>query len=261
MKITWSSFKVPAIAALAVLTPKPAEAGRSAAKTKRVEAGEHGARNTNRPILTSSEALCLCNFGRWVRIRLTDLVTGSYLEGFFTIVIGLPSETLRSTVVTARLHMLAVATSVLLVALRAVPAAAGQAETQIWGDVTLDWIKSHRLTLGADIEPKVLVSRPADVPGWATLDVTPSVEYTRGNWLDVVGELLVARTKQTDDVNSTEITPRLGFRFHFLSNVEKRPTERKAAQTAARRARFSAPRVAQSLLLHGHAGFVHISPS
>ncbi len=101
-----------------------------------------------------------------------------------------------------------------------VPAAAGQAETQLWGNVTLDWIKSHRLTFGADIEPKILVSKPPDAPGWATLDVTPSVEYTQGNWFDVVGELLLARTKQTDDLNSTEITPRLGFRFHVLSNVK-----------------------------------------
>jgi len=113
-----------------------------------------------------------------------------------------------------------VATSLLLVALMAAPAAAGQAETQIWGDVTLNWIKSRQLTFGADFEPKALVSKPADVPGWATLDVTPSVEYSRGNWFDVVGELLVARTKQTDDLNSTEVTPRLGLRFHILSNLK-----------------------------------------
>ncbi len=116
--------------------------------------------------------------------------------------------------------MLGGATIALLVALTAAPAVAGLAETQIWGNLTLNWIKSHQLALGADVEPKVLVSKPDDVPGWATLDVTPSVEYTRGNWFDVVGELLLARTKQTDDLNSTEITPRLGFRFHLLSNLE-----------------------------------------
>jgi hypothetical protein len=93
-------------------------------------------------------------------------------------------------------------------------------EVQLWGNLTLDWIKSHRSTFGVDLEPKVLVSKPSDDPGWATLDVTPSFEYSRGNWFDMIGETLVARTKQTDDENSTEITPRVGFRFHILSNLE-----------------------------------------
>ena len=100
--------------------------------------------------------------------------------------------------------------------------ARAQSEVQLWGDVDLKWIKSHDWTLGAEIEPKVLVSKPSDDPGWATLDVTPSVEYTRGNWVDVVGELLVARTRQTDDEESTEITPRVGLRLHILSNLENR---------------------------------------
>jgi hypothetical protein len=118
------------------------------------------------------------------------------------------------------LHRPIGATSLLLVGILTSPVAADQPEFQLWGNVTLDWIQSHQLTLGVDIEPKVLVSKPSDDPGWATLDVTPSVEYTRGAWFDTVGELLVARTRQTDDLNSTEITPRVGFRFHILSNLE-----------------------------------------
>jgi hypothetical protein len=121
---------------------------------------------------------------------------------------------------TPAVHRSIGATSLLLVALLASPVTADQPELQLWGNVTLDWIQSHQLTLGVDIEPKVLVSKPSDDPGWATLDVTPSVEYTRGAWFDTVGELLVARTRQTDDLNSTEITPRVGFRFHILSNLE-----------------------------------------
>src|SRR5262245_60080516 len=107
----------------------------------------------------------------------------------------------------------------LVVALSGSTAAAEQPDMQIWGEIMLDWIKSHSITLKLDIEPKVLVSKPSDDPGWATLDVTPSIEYSRGNWFDIVGELLVARTRQTDDLDSTEITPRIGFRFHVLSNL------------------------------------------
>ena len=111
-------------------------------------------------------------------------------------------------------------------------AAAAQADTQLWTEFKFNWIKSRQLTLGVDAEPKVLIWAPAGDPGWATLDVTPSLEYSRGEWFDMVGELLVGRTRQTDDLDSTEVTPRIGFRLHLLSNLreelvkEKRPKRR-----------------------------------
>ena len=111
-------------------------------------------------------------------------------------------------------------------------AAAAQPDMQLWGDITLTWIKNHRLTLGVDTEPQVLVSKPADDPGWAALNVTPSIEYSPGKWLDVLGELKVGRTRQTNDLDSTEVAPRVGARFHLLKNVldalvkENRPRHR-----------------------------------
>ena len=133
---------------------------------------------------------------------------------------------------TRRLRTAAGAIGALVFVLAAPSASADDTSTQLWGNATLNWIVSKQLTLGVDIEPKVLLFSTGDAPGWATLDVTPSIEYTKGNWFDVVGELLTARTHQTDDLNTTEITPRLGFRFHVLSNVaddffkEKRPKHR-----------------------------------
>jgi hypothetical protein len=111
-----------------------------------------------------------------------------------------------------------IAMTVLASALFASPAAA-QTDQQIWGELTLDWIKSHTLTFGVEVEPKVFVSKQPDEPGWATLDVTPKAEYARGKWFDIVGELHLGRTRQTDDQDSTEVTPRVGFRFHLLSNI------------------------------------------
>ena len=107
-----------------------------------------------------------------------------------------------------------------------------QTDTQVWANLTLDWIKSHAWKLGLDIEPKALVSKPPDDPGWATLDVTPSVEYTRGKWFDMIGELHLGRTRQTDHQHSFEVSPRIGLRFHVLSNIrddvskEKQPKRR-----------------------------------
>lgn len=86
-------------------------------------------------------------------------------------------------------------------------ASLAQSRTQLWSEVRLDWIKSRQFIFAVDFQPKVLVSAPAGDPGWTTLDVTPSVDYSRGKWLDVVAEMLVGRTQQTDDLDSTASFP------------------------------------------------------
>jgi hypothetical protein len=105
----------------------------------------------------------------------------------------------------------------LLVALACVTLASQPASVQLWGNLTFDWLKTERLTYSLDFEPKVLVVVPEDQPGWRNLDVSPSVEYAAKKWLDLTGELTAGWTKQTDDVNSIEVTPRVGLRFHLLS--------------------------------------------
>jgi hypothetical protein len=92
-----------------------------------------------------------------------------------------------------------------------------QTNGQLWGEFTLAWPRSDHLTYAVDVEPKVLVIVPEGKPGWATLDVTPSVDYAAKKWLDVVGEFLYGSTKETDDLNSQEVTARAGARFHLLS--------------------------------------------
>src|SRR5262245_54627112 len=81
-------------------------------------------------------------------------------------------------------------------------AAQDQAETQLWGNLSLERIQNKQVTIGVAIEPKALVSRPESDPGWASLGVTPSIEYTGASWIDVTGELAVTRTKQSDNINS-----------------------------------------------------------
>lgn len=97
--------------------------------------------------------------------------------------------------------------------------AAAQPDSQLWGQLALRWIESDFFTYGLDIEPQVLVSAPSGDPGWVTLDVTPNIEYSGSRWVDLVGELRLSRTRQTDDLDSTEVAPRVGFRFHLLSNL------------------------------------------
>jgi hypothetical protein len=97
--------------------------------------------------------------------------------------------------------------------------AVAQTTTQLWGNTTINWVTSERLVYELDFEPKGLLDAPEGEPDWRNLDVTPNVEYSLVKWLDLVADTTIGRTKQTDDVDSTEVTPRLGLRFHLFSRA------------------------------------------
>jgi hypothetical protein len=108
-----------------------------------------------------------------------------------------------------------------LIAFAARPVLA-QTNGQLWGNITVDWVRSDKLTFELDVEPKVLVAAPSTEPGWWNVDVTPNVEYAVKPWFDLIGELGTGYTRQTDDVNSAEVTPRIGIRLHLFSRDRPR---------------------------------------
>jgi hypothetical protein len=96
--------------------------------------------------------------------------------------------------------------------------AAAQTNLQLWGDLSLNWLKSDRLAYALDLEPQALVANTdEDSTDWRTFGLTPNVEYSAKRWLDVIGELGTGITHQTDGLNSFELTPRAGLRFHVFS--------------------------------------------
>ena len=108
------------------------------------------------------------------------------------------------------------ASAVVLLVLITIPAN-GQTNGQVWGTVTFNWLTSDRLSYDLELEPKVLVAAPEGEPGWASIDVTPNIEYVLRGWLDAVGELATGYTSQTDDTSSYEASPRVGLRFHLVT--------------------------------------------
>ena len=122
---------------------------------------------------------------------------------------------------------LAVALALLLA-----PNARAQVHSQLWANLTFDWVKSERLTYELDFEPKALVNAPAGEPSWKNLDVTPNVAFSATKWVDLTGEFAAGYTRQNDDVSSFELTPRIGADFHVLSRVlakrERQPKRRLA---------------------------------
>jgi hypothetical protein len=108
-----------------------------------------------------------------------------------------------------------------LVSLGLLPLLGGEARAQsdsgqIWANVILDYPRGERLLFEVDFEPKVQYSG-ADT--WRGLDITPAIEFSKGRWIELVGEAVFARTKQSNAVTSWEVTPRIGLRVHFLNNL------------------------------------------
>jgi hypothetical protein len=99
--------------------------------------------------------------------------------------------------------------------------ASAQTNSQAWANITFDWVTRSGVTYEIDFEPKVLLSAPPEEPGWRNLDVTSSVERPVTNTLDLVGEMVLGRTKQTDDLDSTEVTVRGGVRLHLFSRQRR----------------------------------------
>ena len=87
---------------------------------------------------------------------------------------------------------------------------------QIWANFTLDHPKGERLVFEVDLEPKAQFSGDDT---WRGVDLTPAVEYYPNRWMDLVGETAIARTRQSNDVSSFEVTPRVGVRLHLLSQL------------------------------------------
>jgi hypothetical protein len=133
---------------------------------------------------------------------------------------------------------------------------AGRAQTdlQLWGNVTLDWVKSDRLVYELDFEPKVLLERSEGDPGWHNLDLTPNVEYSPNGWLDLVGEATIGYTKQTDDVNSFELTPRVGVRLHLWSRYTDALIQKRELVPKRRLVVRDLLRVESRNLIYGGAG-------
>jgi hypothetical protein len=94
--------------------------------------------------------------------------------------------------------------------------AQAQTDFQLWGNVTLERLASDRVTFGLDIEPKIRLGAPAG-ESWGELGATPSVDYVAKNWADLTGEVYTGYTRQNDQLTSSEVTPRVGVRFHVWS--------------------------------------------
>jgi Protein of unknown function (DUF2490) len=95
--------------------------------------------------------------------------------------------------------------------------AAAQSTGELWGDFTIDWLQSRRLTWQVDVEPKKSISVPSGTSGWTSLNVTPAVQYTLAKWVDALAEVDWGYKPNGGDVIETKT--RVGLDFHILSRL------------------------------------------
>ena len=58
--------------------------------------------------------------------------------------------------------------------------------------------------------------------------------YSPRSWFDIVMDTTIGRTVQTDDVDTVEVTPRIGARFHLFSrSLRHHPLERAPARRSS----------------------------
>jgi len=111
--------------------------------------------------------------------------------------------------------------------------AAAQSTGEVWGNVTIDWLATHRLVYTLDVEPKVQVTAVTKEARFANVDVWPSVEFALSGWLDAHGEFLTGFTNEQDGSTSTEVTERIGARLHLLSRLLQERAARRGAEREA----------------------------
>lgn len=88
---------------------------------------------------------------------------------------------------------------------------------KLWFNSAFDYNKSEKLLLELNFEPKFQINGQGS---WKNVDVTGLSEYYPNDWLDLTGELTLGASSLLPDLNSFEITPRIGIRIHFFSTVQ-----------------------------------------
>lgn len=88
----------------------------------------------------------------------------------------------------------------------------GQQQEQLWLDFQLSYPFANRYLLENTTSYQTLLSKEGK---WRSINIGPAFEYVLLNWVDIVSEIPMGYTKQTEGSSSYEISPIAGARFHI----------------------------------------------
>jgi hypothetical protein len=94
-----------------------------------------------------------------------------------------------------------------------------QAAGQLWGTGTVTWLATDRLQVRVQVEPEAQLIVPSGQPTFFSVDTTPRALFIVAPWIDVLGEIDFGTKNQSNEVNTTSVTPRIGVQLHILSRI------------------------------------------
>lgn len=87
-----------------------------------------------------------------------------------------------------------------------------QQHEQLWLDFQLSYPFGNRYLLENTTSYQTLLSSEGK---WRSINISPTFEYVLLSWVDLVSEIPMGYTKQTEGSSSYEIAPIVGGRFHI----------------------------------------------
>lgn len=85
-------------------------------------------------------------------------------------------------------------------------------QEQLWLDFQLSYPFANRYLLENTTSYQTLLSKEGK---WRNISISPTFEYVLVNWIDLLSEVAIGYTNQTDGVSSFELMPMVGARFHI----------------------------------------------
>jgi hypothetical protein len=126
----------------------------------------------------------------------------------------------------------------LLCAVSTATPARAQATGQAWTNVTIDWLRTNRLSYEVDFEPKAQLVVHEGQPTFGEMKAVPQVSYAVSRWVDLLGEIDLEYQAESNETNSMTMTPTIGANLHILSQIlraagghgadNERPPQRRA---------------------------------
>jgi len=96
-----------------------------------------------------------------------------------------------------------------------------QRSEQLWLDFQLSYPFANRYLLENTTSYQTLLKKDGK---WRSFSISPTFEYTLFTWLDLLSEIPIGYTQQSEGTNTFEFTPIVGGRFTLTQN--KRVTTR-----------------------------------
>jgi hypothetical protein len=106
-----------------------------------------------------------------------------------------------------------------LLAIGCPASASAQPSGQLWITSTATWLATDRLQIRVEFEPRDQFLVHDDRPTFVNTNTTPRLLYVVAPWIDVLGEIDFGTKDQSNDDDSTSVTPRAGVQLHILSRL------------------------------------------